>query len=534
MTRVKERTVGAKVPWQTGWALALVACAALAGVQAAPPEGPAEPARRSGLLQWAQQTARRAQQASTIRLVSAVEDAPPADDADDPPTAIDAAAEAESAPLAAQPSATDGGNEPLGPAGTRLDGPQPILTEPSPDELPGIDLGSPPPVPATEPGESPLSPDEPLPGRDASAGSGAPETVAGPEGAEEEYAPEWIDDEPAWTATSGTWLNRGTWYAQSEFSYLHRTSDNLIDLAADFSPTAGNNLPLLGERLRVDKSIGYAAGTRQTLGFLAGRDARNRDHSVEFTFYGLHEWDDSSGIQAFDPSNVNSLVFTLLDPTRSVAAFANSLQQSFEYQTDFDSYELTLRNARRLGRDQMVLEPNGEWVRRCQPAWLPTLLFGFRALTVDERLGYFASGAAANRNGSYLVNTHNDLVGLQAGLEMSYQECGWRLGFRGKIGGYVNFAEQITRVRTLQQNVVGMRDEQAEEDVGAFVGEVNLSLAYYLRPNLAIRAGYDFLWINSVALAPEQVTFRPDLEPGVLTSGALFFFGSTFGVEMTW
>jgi hypothetical protein len=68
----------------------------------------------------------------------------------------------------------------------------------------------------------------------------------------------------------------------------------------------------------------------------------------------------------------------------------------------------------------------------------------------------------------------------------------------------------------------------------AFVYELNIMVAYHIRPNIAIRSGYDFMFLNQVALAPEQLTFAPPPAPNIVNGGALLFNGVSLGVEMVW
>ena len=123
-----------------------------------------------------------------------------------------------------------------------------------------------------------------------------------------------------------------------------------------------------------------------------------------------------------------------------------------------------------------------------------------------------------------MVGTHNDLVGVQIGSDWFYQDCRWRFGVRGKAGPYFNFADQSSLVTQQTATPIPDRNESAaHQDSLAFVGEVNLMGAYQIRPNMALRASYDLMWINNVALAPNQVNFVITNPPIVRMGGAPFY-----------
>lgn len=341
---------------------------------------------------------------------------------------------------------------------------------------------------------------------------------------------EWVEDEPAFLKTTGSWFNSGDLYFQADFTYFHRSTENNVRISTDFSTSLPGNA--LSNRLFVNDGQGYAPGGRFTVGWLAGRDDKNRDHALEFTYTGLNQWKDEAGITAVNPNATNQLGLTLgVDPTGAGGVFENATTHQYTYLSDFNSFEANLRITRRLGRDKMVLEC-GDWVRRCEPGWLPSVIFGFRALSVDDQFDFRSQGIAAGRSGRFHLDTHNDLVGLQSGLDLVYHTCGWRAGVRGKIGGYVNFLDQQTSVTQTESGTTTFTRREADNDTAALEGEISLMAAYYLRPNLAARVSYDFIWINTLALAPEQISFTPVTR--VFDGGALRMEGATIGIEWIW
>src|SRR5262249_13832741 len=95
---------------------------------------------------------------------------------------------------------------------------------------------------------------------------------------------------PAPAVSSREWLKSGLWYTQQSAVYMDRSANtkNTIRLSED--PSSVNFNPLLfhySNRLELPVGMGYEPGLRSTLGRLLGRDDRNRDHAIEFTFLGL-------------------------------------------------------------------------------------------------------------------------------------------------------------------------------------------------------------------------------------------------------
>ena len=334
---------------------------------------------------------------------------------------------------------------------------------------------------------------------------------------------------PAPTCSSGTWLNRGGWFSQIDFSYLSRMGPNDFVLAR--SPTDQF------VQLASDESLGFEPGMRLTLGRFLCRDGKNRDHTLELTFFGLHDWFDEKGITIANNSLATNFVQNLNEP--NVRGFVDTQSQRYTYRSELDSLELNWRISRRLGRDQMELRRNGCWVRKCTPHHLASFIAGVRTASMDESFGYFAdSSVPAIRRGSYTIQTENDLLGMQLGGEFFLQHCKWKTGVRVKGGPYINWSQQASQVARIDTpanlNTLATRDEQAETSGLAFLGEVQLSASYNFRPNMALRVSSDLMWANQVALGPDQINFAVRNPPEVVDGGALFFSGGSIGLEFYW
>ena len=61
----------------------------------------------------------------------------------------------------------------------------------------------------------------------------------------------------------------------------------------------------------------------------------------------------------------------------------------------------------------------------------------------------------------------------------------------------------------------------------AFIGELGLQARYQVTQGLALRAGYELLWLDGVAIAPAQYT---NIQ-GIDSNATVFYHGATVGME---
>ena len=337
-------------------------------------------------------------------------------------------------------------------------------------------------------------------------------------------------DAPAPIYSTGTWWRRGHWYTQMDFVVMTRDDPRQVGVATDPGIAIYNNTDLVTQH--------YQPGTRLTLGKFLGRDASLRDHTLEFVFLGFFKWETDRTLVSRQGMSLNTLMDVApLDPITT--PFFNADRQTYSYDTTLNNFELNYQIRTRPGRDQLALEPNGTWVRHSNGSRLVTVLAGMRAMSFRDGVQYtsdlFASGDPTN--GRYTVRTHNDMFGVHLGSEFREKYDAWDWGFRGRIGLLVNLADRLSAIRSV--NVVNnvptpstmfqtVQDEQV-----TFVGEAGLLLTYQLRPNLHLRAAYDFMILSGLALGAENM-FMANGFPEFNLHGSTLVHGGTFGFETTW
>ena len=67
------------------------------------------------------------------------------------------------------------------------------------------------------------------------------------------------------------------------------------------------------------------------------------------------------------------------------------------------------------------------------------------------------------------------------------------------------------------------------------MGDINLTAAYQFSEHVAIRGGYELLWVQDLALSSQQAatTTASHTQDAITTLGQLFYNGATFGVELS-
>ena len=235
---------------------------------------------------------------------------------------------------------------------------------------------------------------------------------------------------------------------------------------------------------------------------------RRPNAAVDFRYMWLGDHSDTVAYTLPAPTNV--IVHT--EPT---TFFAGNTAGTATFASQLHSFEL---NDRRT---------NG-----CR-----TLLYGFRYVNIaDESLSalldYPGSGEAAR------WDADNNLYGLQIGAERSLSAGNMLLSAGGKAGVY--YADMETSF-DLDRNYDGTIDAFAEANDAdvAFLGELAFAASYSLTDRLSLRAGYQLLWLEGVAVGTEQVAAtEPFNAVGRIGTrvdcGGIFYHGASTGLQYTY
>ena len=271
---------------------------------------------------------------------------------------------------------------------------------------------------------------------------------------------------------------------------------------------------------------GYRSGFRFTAAMQLA--AAN---SLEFNYFGQLNYASTATVRS--PNDQLFSVFSqfgLFPPFGFQDTDFSDFQQ-IQYTSEFDSFEINTR--------YRWMAPNC----RYQGSWT----LGVRHFILDEKFRY---NTASSFNGfvtpdgpmaaraQFDVDTTNNLTGIQIGTDLWI--CllpGLRAGGEIQAGVYGN---HINSNFTYGSNVVASDYiERLNTNDVSFIGQANLLATYRINYQWTLRGGYQFLFVEGVALAPENFnTIPPLLNPPRPTfiddDGNVFYHGWNVGLEFMW
>jgi len=282
------------------------------------------------------------------------------------------------------------------------------------------------------------------------------------------------------------------WTARAEAAFMERVGGRPYPLI-----TAGGN-----ELLNVtDLNFSVEVGPRVNL-------IRHGDNGwdLEVGYFGI----DGFTASAYRSDPVNALQFAA--PNFVAVIFPDGGTMRFDYWSRLYTIEANVRN--RFNH------------------WL-TILAGFRWAQLHEELqgGFYAPPPVDVNVPFWQTNVDNHLYGFQFGAEGRILDRGnaW-IEAVAKAALCGNHATQDTGVPLPTPppgaSAVGSR--------AALLAEVGLTAVWQPREHLAWRIGYRCMWLDGVALAPNQIPFT-DVVNGLATldaAGTVFFHGAVGGVEI--
>jgi hypothetical protein len=370
-------------------------------------------------------------------------------------------------------------------------------------------------------------------GADGTPSNGVVESVSGP--LEGMFIDESFEEMP-FEASSGRWFSSGGWYAGGESLWMGRSINNRRDIVTDISVLTPSGTPV--EYTTYAQPFNVAPGARATIGKSLGRDYLDRDRSIEFVYYGgmtfdeVSSWNGVGGNTLFTPLNFNAPGFNAAGTYTST------------FNSDFNSYEWNYKLRRRLGRDKVVMSPDGSWTKHAERGWLPAIIIGPRLANVNEDFALLSSRPgvpATDFSGRYIINTSNWLLGLNLGGELVSQNEFYYWGLRGRAAPALSFAStnqlavgvNTTGVPAGGATSLGFTDAETKTAPG-FIGDLTLFAGWNITPNFAFQVGYDFLWVAGTATATRQFNLDNRDNNAIDVGGQTFYNGLSFGFNGSW
>ena len=183
---------------------------------------------------------------------------------------------------------------------------------------------------------------------------------------------------------------------------------------------------------------------------------------------------------------------------------------------------------------------NAEVNMRWNPWRRVTVLAGFRWVNLSEELEGILLPPTQHGIGSFWdTQTKNNLYGFQIGMDAKLLERNrFSIDTVLKAGLFDNHVDETTSVRMDRIQYA----ESAVTDGLAFLGQLGVQCKYQVTSRLLLKAGYEAIWLQGVALAPGQIAetyCQGGLDPwanyvqalGVNCSSSVFYHGANAGLE---
>jgi len=284
------------------------------------------------------------------------------------------------------------------------------------------------------------------------------------------------------------------WTVTADALFLHRSAATGQKLASVY-PTS---IEAINSR---ELTFDHEAGPRVSL----IRHTRSC-WDIEFNWMSIDGWNSAQSLGG--PGYYSASL--------SIGSVTHMRNPTFVYGSDLRSAELNFRR------------PLGDCL---------TLLAGYRWVGLDERYRVDGTDSQSNHS-SFTIDAHNQLHGFQMGAEATLlRPCSWlQLEAFAKAGVFGMSVNQ--RTQFVWSGGAPYGTGTASET--SFLGEIGLLGKARLNDHWSLRAGYQLMWIDRLALAPKQIPGNGySSAPGggtntVISADELFFHGAMVGLEGTW
>jgi hypothetical protein len=174
--------------------------------------------------------------------------------------------------------------------------------------------------------------------------------------------------------------------------------------------------------------------------------------------------------------------------------------------------------------------------------WLPSsgpisFLGGFRYLSWNESFGIQSNSSyyTTPEYSNYTAQTSNNLLGGQVGVRSQFEWRRLRLDIAKKIGLFGNAFWQRSLVQDYGNSYV-LEDNWIAHSGVAVVGDLGINLGYRVTDFMTLRAGYNLIWIDGLALAPNELDFHlgQNSATGHNHNGSVFLQGVNVGFDIRW
>lgn len=254
----------------------------------------------------------------------------------------------------------------------------------------------------------------------------------------------------------------------------------------------GRVIDLDGNTLRTATTnsfnTGFEPGMKVLMGFIVDSDTR-----LEVSYFGLNEWFRRTSLQT--SSDAQPIVSPYMSYGIIPAGPGVTADQQYAFDSQVSNVELNIKR---------FMFQRGDFAF--------STLAGFRWFNLQEAMILDQSFVVPpidlpNTTGeTTTMFAHNHLVGLQIGGELLEDLGPLQLGLQGTAGAYANFGSMKLAnlaVSNGPDTVLFNSNKQATE--ACAIGQLSFSAEYMLFENVALRGGYDLLFVTGLAFAPDQL-----------------------------
>jgi len=272
----------------------------------------------------------------------------------------------------------------------------------------------------------------------------------------------------------------------------------------------GSNTPLISAQ---DLQFPVAAGVRAFYG-----ERNPNECGWEIGYFGVY------GMSASKFASTTPPQFMQMPDPIGTSLTTDGQSATVKYNSMINSGEANVFRTSNYWRDHTESWLTVDW------------LAGFRYVGVEEQASINMVCCNGTRTVPYSVRTRNNMFGGQIGSRARWTWDRWALEGWAKAGVLGNAQKQI------QDPLIddtGFQQRGALSATGTdlgFIGDINLSAIYRLTDVWGIRVGYNTVWIDGLALAPNQLAFANTTTAGTgLNSGdGIFLSGANLGLEARW
>jgi hypothetical protein len=285
--------------------------------------------------------------------------------------------------------------------------------------------------------------------------------------------------------------------------------------------------------------FGFQGGGRALVGRTLGQC-----HAIEVSYFDLTDWSEMAAVR-------DDTVF-VEDVDRVTGAETTFPASLFSPFSDFGdppiegldyNYLATISYTSSLNNLEWNLR---RWILTDPSRLQASVLVGGRYMDLDESFFYYtesavpADPAPGGATNAVTTDTDNSLFGVQIGAMFEfYVDPGWWIDCEIKGAFFNNQASQNTTfvhdgVAAYQGTHVWGR----EDDISAYALDLKLTATVLVTPRLAVRGGYQALWLDGLVLASENMSQNVDVLVGgpasMVQNGKVVYHGPHLGASFVW